>query len=547
MRVHTSGRTLSTGSRRTGSVRSANDTPTPMQSGFPVPASKNQHSPHNMTPPPSQPQTLVERLDALYEFDREPVSDNKLHGGKSFIAMFASEHVAGTEFVLGPLLVIHGVSAFDAFVGLLIGNVLAVLSWALMCAPIAVRERLTVYWQIRKIAGPYLTVAYSAAFAIILCLLAGAMINVSTTAIAHPLGIESPNYSAGEHFPSLPWITLAVIIGAVVAALAVLGFERIAHFSKICAPWMPFIFLAGALAGLPMLGVTGLDNFWEIARTKIWTGVLAPGESQYGFWSCVGLAWLCNISQHMGMGDVTIFRFARKWHYGFASAFGMFIGHYMAWISSGIMCAAFIAQQTALGVAQPNVNPGNIAWLGAGWAGLVCVVLAGWTTANPTLYRAGLAFQVATPDWSRWRVTLAAGVIMIVTACVPAVNFFLDRVVAYYGLFFMPLGAFIFIDYWLFRRLGLERNYAERRGLRASWPAAVGWFGSFLICFVLFAKDNYASFSWVNDHLPAFLAAYRADFFMQVLPAWIIAVMLYTACSFVQQKTASPVPQTSVA
>ncbi len=488
--------------------------------------------------PSPTPPTLVERLDALNEFEREPVAKNKLHGGKTFIAMFAGEHVAGTEFVLGPLLVAHGVSAFDALVGLLVGNILAVLSWALMCAPIAVRERLTVYWQIRKIAGPYLTVLYSAAFAVVLCLLAGAMVNVSTTAITHPLGIESPNYTAGEYWPSFPWIVVATGVGAVIAVLAVLGFDRIAHFSKVCAPWMPFIFVAGALVSLPMLGMTSLGDFWHIAQTKIWTGVPFQGESKYGFWSCVGLAWLCNVSQHMGMGDVTIFRFARKWYYGFASAFGMFIGHYIAWIASGILCAAFIMTQRAAGVEQPNVNPGNIAWLGAGWAGLVAVVLAGWTTANPTLYRAGLALQTATPNWSRWRVTLFAGVIMIITACIPAVNFFLDRIVAYYGLFFMPLGAFIFIDYWVFPRLGLERNWAERRRLLASWPAAVGWFGSFGICFVLFAKDNYPAFSGVNAWLPRWLADYRADFFMQVLPAWILAVLLYTACAFLQQRFA---------
>ncbi|HEY0946548.1 MAG TPA: hypothetical protein VGD81_14820 [Opitutaceae bacterium] len=490
-----------------------------------------------MSTPAPQP-TLVERLDALYEFDREPVAKNKLHGAKTFIAMFAGEHIAGTEFVLGPLLVMHGVSAFDALIGLLVGNVLAVLSWAFICAPIAVRERLTVYWQIRKIAGPYLTVAYSAVFAVVLCLLAGAMVNVSTTAVALPLGIDSPNYAAGEYVPTLPWILIAIAIGTVIAVLAVLGFERIAHFSKVCAPWMPLVFLGGALGCLPMLGVTDLASFWEAAKTKIWTGTPVVGEAKYGFWSCVGLAWLCNISQHMGMGDATIFRFAKKWQYGFASAFGMFIGHYMAWIASGIMCAAFIAAERAAGVEHPNVNPGTIAWLGAGWAGLLCVVLAGWTTANPTLYRAGLAFQTATPNWSRWRVTLIAGVVMIVTACIPAVNFFLDRVVAYYGLFFMPLGAFIFIDYWLFPRLGLERNFAERRRLGASWPAAVGWFGSFGICFLLFAKDNYASFSGVNAWLPSWLANYRADFFMQVLPAWILAVTLYTVCAFLQQKCA---------
>lgn len=492
----------------------------------------------------SDKQTLVERLDALYEYDREPVSKSKLHGAKTFIAMFASEHTAGTEFVLGPLLVLHGVSAFDALIGLLLGNVLAVLSWALMCAPIGVRERLTVYWQIRKIAGPYLTILYSAAFVLVFCLLAGAMVSVSTTAITHPLGIASPDYSAGDTIPSIPWTIVAILIGIVVALLAVLGFDRIAHFSKVCAPWMPIVFFAGAVSCLPLLGIHSLSDFWDAAQNKIWTGTPAAGQSKYGFWSCVGLAWLCNASQHMGMGDVTIFRYAKKWQYGFASAFGMFIGHYMAWIASGIMCAAYIAVETAAGN-SPNVNPGNIAWLGAGWAGLVCVVLAGWTTANPTLYRAGLAFQTATPNWSRWRVTLIAGGIMIVTACIPWVNAHLDQIVATYGLFFMPLGALIFIDYWVFPKLGLVQNFAEKRRLLASWPAAIGWLGSYGIGFVLFAKDNYPMFSGVNGYLPGWLARYKADTFMQVLPAWILAVVLYIVCSFIQQKLAGSAPKTA--
>jgi hypothetical protein len=41
--------------------------------------------------------------------------------------MYAGEHVAGTEFVIGMLFVAHGVSVKDMFIGGLIGNVLAVL------------------------------------------------------------------------------------------------------------------------------------------------------------------------------------------------------------------------------------------------------------------------------------------------------------------------------------------------------------------------------------------------------------------------------------
>ena len=82
-----------------------------------------------------------------------PVSPNKLQSGKKFAANYAGEHVAGTEFVIGALFVSWGVSTYDIVVGLLIGNFLAVLSWALVTAPIATDTRLTLYSYLEKIAG----------------------------------------------------------------------------------------------------------------------------------------------------------------------------------------------------------------------------------------------------------------------------------------------------------------------------------------------------------------------------------------------------------
>ncbi|MFH1071022.1 MAG: hypothetical protein V1794_15490, partial [Candidatus Glassbacteria bacterium] len=64
---------------------------------------------------------LTDRLDSLYEFDREPVKERNLQGIGNFIGMYAGEHVAGTEFVIGPLFVIHGITAGDLFLGLAAG------------------------------------------------------------------------------------------------------------------------------------------------------------------------------------------------------------------------------------------------------------------------------------------------------------------------------------------------------------------------------------------------------------------------------------------
>lgn len=450
--------------------------------------------------------TVTERLDALYEFDREPVREAHLKGFSSFAGLYAGEHVAGTEFIIGPLFVSHGVTAPDFFLGLAAGNCLAVLCWALCCAPVAVRTRLTFYWQLRRVCGPWLNFVYCIVNALMWCILAGAMIGVSATAVGLPLGMPMPRLT--DLYPtSAAWIAVVFGVGAVVVALAILGFERIAWFGKVCSPWMCLVFVAAALAVLPGLGCASAGDFWRVANEKIWTGVPFAGQSKFTFWHVMFFSWFCNIAWHIGMGDMSILRYARKWWYGFASLFGMFFGHFIAWIASGILCAA----------ARGDVAPGPIAYGGAGVAGAVCVVIAGWTTANPTLYRAGLAFQVVTPNWARWKVTLAAGIVTTVAACFPALVMRLLDFVAVYGLILMPMGVVILADHWILPRLGLRQEIAARDGLGINWAAAIAWLVTVAVC-----------------------AAMGIEIFFKSFPGILIALVLYVGLSALLQRRASP-------
>ena len=51
---------------------------------------------------------------ASEEFEREPVPKRALLGFRSFIGMYAGEHTAGTELMIGPLFVARGASAAAA-------------------------------------------------------------------------------------------------------------------------------------------------------------------------------------------------------------------------------------------------------------------------------------------------------------------------------------------------------------------------------------------------------------------------------------------------
>jgi len=67
---------------------------------------------------------------------------------------------------------------------------MAVLTWALVCAPIATDTRLTLYAYLEKIAGPHFIKIYSVVNGALFCILAGAMITVSASAIRILFGLE---------------------------------------------------------------------------------------------------------------------------------------------------------------------------------------------------------------------------------------------------------------------------------------------------------------------------------------------------------------------
>ena len=102
-------------------------------------------------------------------------------------------------------------------------------------------------------------------------------------------------------------------------------------------------------------------------------------------------------------------------------------------------------------------------------------MIAGWTTANPPLYRAGMALQVAS-GWSRWKVTLLAGFITTTAALFPALVMKLLDFVAIYGLLLVPMGAVILADYYLIPKLGLQTFYAEKKHIDFNLAAGITWF-----------------------------------------------------------------------
>ena len=459
---------------------------------------------------------FVKKLDAVNEFEREPIPRHKLKGWKSFVGMYAGEHTAGTEFVIGPLFVAHGASARDLVLGLLLGNLLAVASWAFLTAKVSVKTRITLYYQLEKIAGKRFSLLYNLVNALMFCFLAGAMIAVSATAVGIPFDLTMPSLT--DIFPSsIGWVVTVFVVGIITTFVAMFGFEQVSRFSNLAAPWMIMVFIAAAVAVLPQLGVSSFSDLWPVAQEKIWNGVAMPGQSTFTFWHILFFAWFCNMAMHIGMADMSILRYAKKWQYGFASASGVFLGHYIAWIASGILYSLFLLETNN----STEFAPGPVAYRAAGIAGALCVVIAGWTTANPTLYRAGLAIQSINPKWKTWKVTLFVGMLTTLAACFPALVMRLLEFVALYGLILMPVGAIIFMDVFVLRKMGLQENYAERTGSSFNLSVALTWGLTLALCLGL------------NVFLDI-------DIFFLGLPGWFAAVIIYLVASKLLQRKQAP-------
>jgi NCS1 family nucleobase:cation symporter-1 len=417
-------------------------------------------------PPPARETTSD---SVSNEYERERVPDGKLKGANKFWGMYAGEHAAGTEFMIGPLFLLNGVSLQNIILGLLFGNLLAVLSWRYLCTPIAVQARYTLYYHLEKIAGGQLVKLFNLANGVLFCFLAGAMITVSATAVGIPVNMPMPGIE--DWYPnSASFVVIVLMVGLVISIVAALGYETVAKFANIASPWMVLVFAACGLIAFKELGVTNWDALGRVWTESITVAQGGAAESKMGFWSVAFFAWFCNAAMHVGMADLSVFRFAKKSSYGWAASAGMYVGHYMAWIAAALMLAVQIK-------ASGNTNPvpGPMANQVAGLAGIICVIVAGWTTANPTIYRAGLAFQAILPKASRMKVTFVAGMVATIAGVFPAFAWKLLTFVGLYGTILAPMGAVVFFDWYFQQKADSNRFDAYRFGGSVNPAVLLAW------------------------------------------------------------------------
>lgn len=453
----------------------------------------------------------IDRQIELMDDEELPVPDRELKDGKHFAGLYASEHVAATEFVFGATFVALGAGIWDILIGLIIGNTLAVLSFWLITTPIAMQARLSLYTYLRKIAGDSMSRLYNAANALIFAVIAAAMITVSATAIRKLVDIPAQTDPYPTH---LGFILIAVGLSVFAVVIAMFGFNAVAKVAGICGPWLMLMFTVGGMVLLPAITETvtgattlgGFNDFVRVAESTVFTGINADGEPGIGLWEVAGFAWAANTFAHFGLIDMALLRYAKKKRYGLNTATGMMFGHYVAWISAGLMGAATAA------VAYTSItalDPGDVAYYALGGVGFIAIMIAGLTTAAPNLYRAGLAAQATLPGLTRVRVTLIMGAMVAIASAFPFVYQNMLPLLTYAGLILVPVGGIVFAEHHLFPRLGYTKFWARYKGVTHNVPAIATWGISLVFGFGVGALD-------------------LIPYYYMFVPTWALSIALYT-------------------
>ena len=142
----------------------------------------------------------------------------------------AAENVAGTEFIFGATFVILGASMVDVLIGLLIGNLLAVLTFRFLTAPIAVQTRMSVYTYLSRIAGGATSKLFNGVNAFLFAIISAAMITVSATAVRRVVGFPAQTEAYPTH---VGFIIMVVLFSLVAVLVAAFGFNALAEFATI--------------------------------------------------------------------------------------------------------------------------------------------------------------------------------------------------------------------------------------------------------------------------------------------------------------------------
>ncbi len=114
--------------------------------------------------------------------------------------------------------------------------------------------------------------------------------------------------------------------------------------------------------------------------------------------------------------------------------------------------------------------------------------------------------------------TLVAGAVATIAGAFPNLSAQLLGFVGTYGTVLGPMGAVIFVDFYLMKKFGLTDEYAEHSGVKINVAVLVAWLLPVAVgLYLIFWQGVFAAFA--------------------VIPAWFACGIIYLLLSKFTQKT----------
>lgn len=259
----------------------------------------------------------------------------------------------------------------------------------------------------------------------------------------------------------LPKWLILIIGGILMTSTAIFGFKALSMLSVIVVPLLLILLLVTIFKASADISVA--EVFAKLPSEPMALGVavsIVTGSM------AAGVSW---------MPDIT--RYSRsKRQAAFGMVFGMMVG-----LPLIVILAAYLGSVSG----TPNFVDVMLKFNIGIWAlfALFVVVTSTWTTNDNNLYSAGLAFNTIVPNWPKWTITTAGGVLGTIAAILGIMGQFQNWMIAL-GVMITPMAAVMIVDFFLFKSHIYKYSTLESTPLYRT--RAISWILGVIVGFITY-------------------------------------------------------------
>jgi len=367
------------------------------------------------------------------DFEREKVPVGSLKSWWDILAVQFG-FIFGSSALVWAMKFTKGLNFKDTIIVLTIGHFL--VYWVFYFnGKLGIRERLSTFFIVRQSFGTIgsAMVAILTSFALVGWM--GAQVGATSSGISAATGWNVT--------------VLNIFIGLAMTLTAAIGFKALKKLSDISVPYFLIICVVAIFVALKKIG--SMDALFNIQPSSSMSLVTAIS-------AVIGSIVV------MGVIVPDISRYARsEKDLNIALIVSFVVGHIVIPVSGVLM---------ALAIGSSNI--GFVIFQLIGWAGVLMLILSGWTTGDNDIYSASLALASVIPNVPKWKLASLIGIFGTIAAVAGIINHIIFWLVLLSSLA-PPIFGVMQADYWILPLFGIERGLALKGKKIVNWAGVLSW------------------------------------------------------------------------